>query len=72
MSIITLSLYSFDLCNWNACCDHILIQPEFRPLPNAIYCAREPVRGRHSIPEPTTATLSLLALAGLAARRRRK
>ncbi len=26
----------------------------------------------HSIPEPTTATLSLLALAGLAARRRRK
>ena len=25
-----------------------------------------------SIPEPTTATLSLLALAGLAARRRRK
>ena len=72
MSIITLSLYSFDLCNWNACCDHILIQPEFRPLPNAIDYACTRVRANHSIPEPTTATFSLLALAGLAARRRRK
>ncbi len=37
------------------------------------YMAKTPVDGgTESVPEPTTATLSLLALAGLAARRRRK
>ena len=41
-------------------------------IPNAIDYACTRVRANHSIPEPTTATFSLLALAGLAARRRRK
>ncbi len=30
------------------------------------------INSAYAVPEPTTATLSLLALAGLAARRRRK
>lgn len=38
----------------------------------ALQMAKNAVTGSPSIPEPTTSTLSLLALAGLAARRRRK
>ena len=39
---------------------------------NLVYNAEDKTLSLHNIPEPTTATLSLLALAGLAARRRRK
>ena len=37
-----------------------------------VYLAYRPATAQDNVPEPTTATLSLLALAGLAARRRRK
>jgi hypothetical protein len=39
---------------------------------NVVLTATLTNNGSVTIPEPTTATLSLLALAGLAARRRRK